>query len=680
MQIKGFTHNGAIAAYSEVDPNGAAMETFPLAIPDGVTVEPYDGTGVHIWTSLPSGSSKPLIVIEAAETDAGNVTPTIIKNLTLGGGEAGIRLSAEWDGDLALPTYGDVLLRNIRFQGNQTGLDVLAGTGGSLSVSVEQCKVTNLPVDIAITVKPRFTPPQVGLRFHSSHFGPQPNPGLINAQVLNLKCLGATPATSPLPYLAPTDVEDMYGSTAASRLIEVAALGSTTSEHAAMSPGIPEVNLQVLNGDLDGKFNGTSGWDIGLYAAATSPTQTNADDYVAGYEVLFSGTEIQGFRNEGVYATARTDTRGHVDFQDVDIHNIGGDPQEPGQNPPRHNGVHGFVLEGYLALTGNGLHSHHNVGVGFLANSAGTILDSAATWPTGLYVGVQDSEFDTNQRGMVLAGPGALSPGAQGGVVGGTWDYRYGIRSLVRDGSKPFDLDYGQGFADRSTFHDNDEQGIMIRLANGPTAPDFASIRFVNCIAWNNPQGAFHAQATNSLDAYFLTPILHSTFADNGQQSGFTLEVEKVGGSGALLFEYDDPSFQENPKMKILNSIFQRDVLGSQDYDFGAGLHSLAVVDGTGTNTEIGANGLRLNYQGTIPFDESTDREAPFAHLSQPSLLGPQRYFLDINGANISFFANRTPMSYSIVNETESNVDFTGFKARLSRTSGLRDKGAHEVQ
>ncbi len=463
-------------------------------------------------------------------------------------------------------------------------------------------------------------------------------------------------------------------------MIDIFARGENNPEHSGTGV-IAEVKANIVNGDLDGKFDGQNGWDIGIYSAVSSTPPSFKYDYVAGYDIQVNGTKIHDCKLAGVYATSMTDARGHVDFQGAEIYRTGGTTSSP-VNPPLHNGIHGYVVEGYLAFTGTALDTHHNVGSGLLANSGGTILSIDAKWPTGLYLGFRDSQFHNNQVGMTLAGPKALVDGTQGGIVGGTWDYQLGSRSLVRDGAKPFDIDYGQGFADRCTFYDNVHEGIEILLDNGPTAPDIASMRFVNCIAWNQPDGAFRATANNPVDAYLLTPILHSTFADNGWNSDYTMEVERNGGgSNSLKFEFNlDPSSKENAKMKILNSIFQRETLSPMEFDFGPQLEVFAKDDNNVLSNQIGVRGIRMNFNGPISsFNTSTDSATPFSYLSNPTLVGALRYYLDPNGLFITEFANATPTSYSITSETESNIDFTAFKARVDRNSGLRDKGAHEV-
>ena len=708
IQVRGFEIGGFPGAYAEHDPNGANMEAFPLPIPEGVSlVADPTGPRVYIWTDGTSGT--PQSLVRLGTTDETGKPHGTIRGITLGGGLIGIEVAPPFASDDEF----DCTIDDVIFVGNRIGLSSIASHGGQLEIDVEHCKFHNIdfnPNNLA--VPPVLESPSIGLQFHAiDSTAGVVDPPQIDATVLDLKVLGTPQVMQQDVWRDHADFALVTnGVVGSSRLIEVFVQGDgTTTEHRTpQNPPPPpytppvgdqpicQVDLEVLGSTLDGRnVEAGKGWDIGLYcSAAPASDNTTVYDYLARYDVLVSGTSAKNFRYAGFYPTVTEDCRGRLEVVSSDVSAIG-----------KHlsstlgilgSGIHAFALEGYLALVTNSVRSHGNEGSGITAHCPASTLGSM-DFPVGLYVQLDETECDHNvQDGVFLVGPDQfLTPAeSQAAIVGGTWDNQFSgsNKSLARTTQKQFfGQEYGPGRINRCQLHHNGRDGVRVTLADMFNVGAFASILVVNTIIWENQETGitFHRQMGNGGSARFLVPISHCTIAHNGTSSPGAFSSLAFTKSPTTSNVWDDHWGYNDPSgvsvtCKILNSVFE--LTAPVLVDFNHNARTICVDDNPVAPPafdQIGIRGIRATWNSgggsNPPGGSSTYRATPFAYLDFPSLSGASKYLLTTNQSAPFWleFADATPMSYSLL-ETQSASDFAN-NSRPGATTGLRDKGAHEV-
>ena len=315
--VRGFESGGYPAAYCEHDPNGVLMETFPLSIPEGVSLVADTNTPrVYIWSDGTLGT--PSALIEHSSADEVGSAEALFKGLTLGGGAIGLQIEPPFTADDDL----EVRLDDIIFVGNEVGLSAISTRGGQLVIDVEHCKFHNIAFNPGVlAVPPVLLSPAIGLRFHAIDVnGAEIDPPHVDAKVLDLKVVGLPQVMGTQYWLDLTDFVLENGANSlveSSRLIEVYAHGDgTTREHrppenSPPPPYIPpfqelpiaQVELDILGSSLDGRaVESGKGWDLGLYCAVT-PTSYSINEVFTALDFAFTSRpgSASGLRDKGAH-------------------------------------------------------------------------------------------------------------------------------------------------------------------------------------------------------------------------------------------------------------------------------------------------------------------------------------------------------------------------------------------
>ena len=642
---------GVPIAYSETTTN----ESFPLVVPSGVTVRTQGPDPVYVAT-VASGP----VTLMALDPSGGAPAPTTrIEGLRFQGAETALRV-----GTTQASESLDVVISDVRFGRNENGLWVEAAPG-QITVRVEDCWVADeVPVSQPVVAPRKFSR---GLVFHAHEAGVTANPGDVDATVVDLRTLGLFLSGQMLPvdYARPSfhDLEP-YGSKI-TRLIEVFAEGSSSEgEHVWAGTyyevlPIPTVRLTVNGSTLDGKgYQAGAGWDVGLYLDTNSGQALPILDYAAAWHVETNGTTLRNFGAAGVYGESWLETRGMLQMHTSTVEDTGY-TATPAPLGFLRSGVHLVTHESYIAFGATDCEFSDNVGNGVYAMTENSILANDMDFPTGLYVDVRDSGFHGNGgSGLFLDGsPDKGQSGFQGGIVGGTYDFYLGpdpIRNQPMHAMAPLlvgedgiqadgRLPDGQGVAEACGFSNNGAYGIRVRLRGGSLtgtgSRGFASMRFVDDYVWNNALGGYRADLSpapgNDTNPYLLTPIVHSTFADNAGWSVEVVPFHPGSGNTVTRFYWQDETGAQNFLVtSLFHSVFQRQNPGTDD--FGPELVNLLVWDDGaqgdwwGQEDRIGWASIRAHY-GAISNTTSwsTQDSAPFLGPFDPASRDWRRYSMD---------------------------------------------------
>ncbi|RMH03913.1 MAG: hypothetical protein D6702_04535, partial [Planctomycetota bacterium] len=490
IYIRGMELNGSPVGYCETPylPY-QGPETFPIVLKPGMVLKPMDTTAVHVWTT--SGSPPPALFQVQARTGS---EMTKLESLILGGGQVGLLVDGTGGGNY------DVTVKDVIFARNSIGLAALADQGADVHVKVQDCRIHDGAIVVPGGASPVPQKQSIGLQFHATDQG---TPGKVTAEVNNFKVVGnyLLSAMEPLDFaVEPNDLATLDKVT---RVVEVFVDGMTPEHpdpfgqgHEKETQPIAEVDLVINGGVFDGQASATSGWGIGVYAAADRfPANSNPGDYYCGYDVILTGVALRDFRHTGVYATVGAESRGalHLNGQ-TSLSDMG--PQHAPAAPLDGSGAILFAEEGYLAL--------HAADATIVDNdSHGLVLDTPATlqkdsnYPAGLFLDLQDTGIHGNGgHGLLLSAGKAWDPSGyavQNAIVGGTWDSWHVMsahgKSLVAN-QEPTDLGHGQGKVDRCAISNNGGAGIWAfsRADDGPNLA-ISNVRFTNTFVWNNGGG-----------------------------------------------------------------------------------------------------------------------------------------------------------------------------------------------
>ncbi len=563
-----------------------------------------------------------------------------------------------------------------------------AEDGHILDSEVKNCQVKHFQFGgVSLLNPPILQSMKVGLKFHAiSSF--QSAGGIINANVSGLTTTGSEFNTSPDQFYGYSDYASVTGSThiAASRLIELLADGH--SSFGQYSTGnIPKIQAQLNGCNLVGRrdIDPNKGWEFGVYSVCDSGGGAAAGgDFHSSIGLSIDGCELSGFELDAVYAVANTNTKNVASLSNSRLHSNG----QPDSGPVGGNGLHVFSMEGYAAAKDNGSELYGNTQRGFFAHTMGTRLGGTNTAPMGTWIGLSGTDVHSNLgHGIQLAGPYTFLDVGQGGIVGGTIDQFYiGSYSLIVEPGKPFIEDYGIGFVNSATIHDNAGDGVHVWLNHTPFGHrSFASCIFTNCFIWGNSGNGFSIENKVLNDTpfvYFLTPISHCTIAQN---QGLSFSTKNISATNDSFFYWTDPAATGghpilDPKMRIHNSIFEATNSTNPDVDFATST-LLSSIGAFVSYSRIGIGGTRGVDDGGInplPGPESTKLDSPFAGKLNPALSYPNWLFLQAPGP-LTEFTNATPKLLNDLGEVLSDEDFQQAHSRPGFATGDRDKGAHEV-
>lgn len=686
------TAGGLPKAYSTT----TTAESFPIAIPAGVTVKARDSVAVHIVAAAGSG----VATLFALGGIAGTAPTTRLEKLNLAGAVEAVILQTGGSENLV------AVLDKVRFGRNNIGLRATA-LGGHVQVQVKDCKIMDgVPVQDPVPINRLFSK---GLEFRA-----EDDAGLIEATVDNLSTFGLFPASQmkPVPYSRQNFSHDLRSyADDVTRLIEVFATSGLygPGEHDDNNPGIvlpvPRVLLAVNGSTLNGAgIQQAAGWDVCVYAD-TDSTGAQVRDYLSLWDVTMNGCSLSSFKAAGIYGATAVETRGFLRLNQVSITDTGMTASaDPSQT--HYSGVHLVTEESYIAFEADNAEFSDNRGHGAYLMSASSI-QADIEFPTGLYVDLDHCAMHGNSLSGLMLDCAPDKPlwshNSQGAIVGGTYDTYPSVnqqRSLIWEGNEPdARLPRGQGVVNGCQISNNGEYGVRIRAMGGHNnAAHSVSTRFVNTYVWNNPAGGFYArlepnQISTTIAPALFTPLVHCTFANNhtGGANGWSAEIHPVDvGSGppARLFFWDDyPAINDNRVLgtSINNCVFQR--ASPTDPDFGPWLEFLDQFD---DNTPAGSfwigsfdlipwAGLRAITTDIVSFGAdpqvSTASSTPFIGPIAPSTRLAGQYFLDnLNLSDLRFFKSWHYLraGFSLAEDT---YDIEGF---LRPALVNRDKGGEE--
>lgn len=470
------------------------------------------------------------------------------------------------------------------------------------------------------------------------------------------------------------------------RLIEIYIHGDGDKEHSGAGgfAPIPEVNVNLLGGDLAGKATSndpSAGWDVGVFAT-TRAIGDQLRDFGGGYRIDANGGIIDGFKLAGVHAVVARWHRGEVSLGGgVTVRDTGRHLNQAPDND--HSGVQLYCDEAYLGLKADQATSSSNLGHGVFARTKSTILDNQHKAPSGLYFEVADMEIHENGK------HGIAMQVESDGIVGGAWhfvDIGGGsfVRSLVRMPGYDYSVDYGQGVIDSCSISNNGEAGVHF-LTSYPST--FFNVRLVNSIIWNNFDGGYLADFDEDSDSTptFLVPLAHCTVAGNeatGSNEAFSINIREHNRAGGFTPTYAWSGPGGSLRTKFYNSILQRKDPSEDDFpeQMIVGANKFVLDDAFPVGLrEIGAAGLR--YQDSEPasplFAWSIHDTSPFEASSILwTSLDATQFYLGNLGANEVF--GETPFTLPIEG-METDLDHEN-DPRPAVSTGERDKGADEIE
>ncbi|RMH00993.1 MAG: hypothetical protein D6702_12490 [Planctomycetota bacterium] len=680
---------GVVHPYSEVSlpSQGGKVETFPINIRPGVTVQPYDADPVWV---LSRNGSPAIFQLEGRPAGAGS--DTVLSNLVVAGGDQGILIDGSTGG------FFDAHLQGLKLLWNTVSCSATADAGAVIDMDIDDCQIRDDDASTWISNPPA---PTIGLRFHALESSG--SPGVIHARISNLDTVGQFSLMAPAPFLGGLPAADLaYPHANASRLVEVHAAG--TSAEFPQAPNdyrpalVATVELEVTGGDWQGAFTGTDGegWDLGLYAS-TAPASFGTPNFAARYDVTLTGVSMQGFGLAGAYATVAPNTRGRLDLQGgTAILSTGNGIASP-ISTFHHSGLHAYNDQGYLEVEADGLVSAGNIGSGVFLNTPSTLANDPPV-PMGTWLSLEDCRLHQNAREGLRIRCGhewTNNPGhATQAIAGGTWDnydMAQGELSFIDYGYEPFFIEAGirsgQGRVNRCAISNNSLHGVLLELRGNsdPGSNNYAAIpvRFTNDFIWNNGAGEFHAETETANSPagngpYLLAPIVHCTMVGPENGNAYTFDISE-SLPGSTMYSRGEVQIIGGAKYlrnRIYNTIFQRGPASGANEDYSPLLSSRLVFDDLNTTvpaSKIGVSGIRS--KPTIQGDsKSTSTPTPWVGPIVMSSVYPTGFSL--NAQPNSVFLESNPWITADVPDGEFNYDYL----QDQRPSDLaeHDKGAKE--
>lgn len=652
-------------------------EVFPITIQPGVHVKKWGNGGetLAVWSSTASPPSALFKLVGSPTARA-----TRIEDIFFFGGTRAIQVDTNSD-------FNGVIAR-CQFGWNTMAIDVENASSSEIDLAIRDCKIRSpLPIPPGDNDPPVFQDPAVGIRLHAVRASASGEPPVVNVEIRNLETIGSfdsmatTGPSIPGTYYLGASAQQYF-----TRLIEIYIHGDGDKEHSGAGgfAPIPEVNVNLLGGDLAGKATSndpSAGWDVGVFAT-TRAIGDQLRDFGGGYRIDANGGIIDGFKLAGVHAVVARWHRGEVSLGGgVTVRDTGRHLNQAPDND--HSGVQLYCDEAYLGLKADQATSSSNLGHGVFARTKSTILDNQHKAPSGLYFEVADMEIHENGK------HGIAMQVESDGIVGGAWhfvDIGGGsfVRSLVRMPGYDYSVDYGQGVIDSCSISNNGEAGVHF-LTSYPST--FFNVRLVNSIIWNNFDGGYLADFDEDSDSTptFLVPLAHCTVAGNeatGSNEAFSINIREHNRAGGFTPTYAWSGPGGSLRTKFYNSILQRKDPSEDDFpeQMIVGANKFVLDDAFPVGLrEIGAAGLR--YQDSEPasplFAWSIHDTSPFEASSILwTSLDATQFYLGNLGANEVF--GETPFTLPIEG-METDLDHEN-DPRPAVSTGERDKGADEIE
>jgi len=725
IQVYGITSGGQPTGYSNAPIlTGQAAESFPLMIPDGVSIQSADASlPVYVYSTTPVPAL--LQVVFSASTTG---VTTRIDGLTILGGSIGIEVSN------SASSTKTVLVQSCTFTRNQIGLSCIESGAGTMNLAIVECTLAcNLPS--GLTPPAAVQSPGIGFQFHANESTPSQVP-VVQAEISELQTNTGYGGTFEFPYLGnvPPDLSfrtiGTNGMGDFSRIIEVFAIGS------ALDHGVPgriaEVALSVNGGEFKGSL---TDWMVGIYAAVEGAGKfADVQDYTAGYNVVVTGTEFEKLSACGVYATSVYYGRGLVTLQGgtAIVGTAAASPREAGDYLL--SGVHGFCYDGYLGIVGVNSRFEDNAGHGVYLAGLHTNVDAQGgqpaierigPYPVGAYLRLSRCDIHGNSGSGVAVAfgedqfqPYPLVTPEGPSISGGTW-YESQLNLLDLREKVGFELPNGPGLINRCRISNNGEHGVyafcygMSHQTFTPQ-PYAVSFHMVNNMIWNNPMGGFLAVLSNSTGwdlnplhhgPTLLVPIVHCTFAGNGSsmydpniptqplpvQADWSIEVyEDVNWQGHCRYEWHfNPMAPGTPGSylltRIFNSIFQRSLPLNAALDFGPQLENfIGWPDNSNPNQVndnlIGVAGVRATTFTLQSSAEWNDKDALSAFLGPVNLLSRTagQFLLSSYGTN-SRFGFTPSWIWSFVGAAQSDYSGNQRQQPIQNPNQSPEQGADEL-
>ena len=522
IRVKGLKHNGLFYGYTD-SPTVSAFptqgsETWPISLPEGTSILPYDSTPVFVFPT--NSTTSPIIDIGSPASSF----ETVIQGLVLVGGPVGIRT------DMSASHTRKVRVAHCTFVLNGIAVSAVSTGSGTVDLTSTGCKImpdNGLLSHLTIA----FDNPNLGFRLHAESAGqaPRVEASISGLDVLTGFTLQPTPSGTPWNYKYGSswpDLEAAYSlAHAPARVIDVYSAGDTAEHVGGGTQPIPEVVADISGCRLIGE---PGGWDIGVYAATEYMPAGVTADYNAGYRVTITGCKVEDFPLVGIYGTAGLSARGGVWVHGGTSVTGTGSSQVHTATNPAYSGIHGYSYEGMLAVVCDGISSNDNRGSGIHLFSPVTRA-APGPHPVGLHARIVSSDFHGNSGCGISMSAGMdyvaqRIPRGSHAIVGGTWEETGpGSAVITLNGSGDGTLmPSGQGSIDRCAISNNGEFGIAVTCANPTPLKLIANCRITNTFIWSNPFGAFWAQTgkgtpqVGQQGLYILTPLVHCTFTGNG--------------------------------------------------------------------------------------------------------------------------------------------------------------------
>lgn len=566
--------------------SGQAAEVWPIDLPSGVSLQPYDGVPVIIYAA--SATSAPLIQVIPGAT-AGQ---TVIHKVYLVGG--GTAVSANH----AHAQSQSVRVSECTLVENSTGISAVASGAGDIDLEVISCSIR--PDNGLLShVSPATSNPTIGVRLHadgSSGTAPHVDATIAGLDVKNGFAIGSTTSGNPWNYgYTPwPDLEEIFASgESPSRIIDVYSTGVIREHGGGFPAKIPEVILDVAGSQLRGSGGQ---WDIGVYTSTEAEGSATAGDYHAGWRLSITGCAVESLGAAGICLTVGRYSRGAAWISGATSVTGTGASSQTSAPSAAYSGIHATSHQGMLSVNCSGISSSDNVGAGLYAYSEETpaITD---VYPVGLFVDLSESEFHGNGACGVLLSAGQsyvnLLRDSALSIVGGTWrDTSSGsaVRTLSPWGDASI-LPSGIGSIDRCAISNNEDFGIMFHAGNNnQSQANYVACSVTNSIIWNNALGGVFGLSNKGTPAVstgmtMLAPVVHNTVVGNGSpgmtnpyapfsggltNADFSVEFYEhnslPSGTQATAYEWKDPVATSDVATVLFNNIFDRMGAGTSDY------------------------------------------------------------------------------------------------------------------
>jgi len=631
-----------------------AGEAFPIKVNKAISIRRASVGGYPVVFGNEGGSSSELFHLELPI--GSHVSFQFeLKDLSLLGSNIGVKIFDAVQSSSAVGAK--VKLQNIQFINNRTAVKIELDDKETVApLIIRNCRV----VDYALGLPVQYSEmaPRIGFDLSVKDEGNFPS--FLSVDVDSLQILGDFADT------------DDFADSAIFKLTSFGKIDWVTGGGPFVLP--TQVVLDIDGSVVDGHKE-SGGWNYGVFVNVEGDVSPiKLDSYRAGARVNLVGTDLRNFRSNAVDFGTNSTGWGLLTLSNAASVSFNGTPNQ--NQGPIGAGIYAHTLGGYLGVIGQ---STGPGSVSFHASSneaEGLFLDAKSThdsdnvlfkFPEGVFLGLREANIAGNKS------HGIFCEASENGVVGGT-------RFQVTGGGNP-DICYqdrslfvpnGQGYLENCRINNNSKAGIEVSLfeflPSGKTkVTPSASFRIIDSVIWNNEEEGFNVLVNDieEFDGRILTPIIHSTMADNGQATiNMDWATASSGATMPAIFKQDACIYHtgNDPlRFVIWNSIFQRRF--SSLLDFGGvfitetGLGQRLYLGNITNNpgNQVAARGCRgvvpMNQVSTYFRDQidlflggqrnwvhsgyNLTQGTPYAGLISgmvPSSTDPYQYMLDPNG------------------------------------------------